>query len=253
MALQTSGPIYLSQIQTEFGGSNPIYLNEYYGKDTVPASGPITLGDFYGTSSAYSIVGNAVPDTYTYLDGMNTYSSSVLGTVTDGNINTYVGGHTDYHAGWPSLFNLSSEAVRIGVQDKIGTGTPTVASFDHLGNASVTVTGWVLASAIGTINATLDGAVAVTLLGAGDEFLESTYLSDGGVSGYNPNGSTWQWCSYDFSLVVNTADSAFRRDKIARWIHNGCKVKVERGQRGGAYVNFGDVSDVSYALDFSVS
>ena len=31
MVLQLSGtPLYFSQIQTEFGGSNPIYFNEYY-------------------------------------------------------------------------------------------------------------------------------------------------------------------------------------------------------------------------------
>ena len=39
MALQTTGSISLSQIQTEFGGSAPIGLTEYYGKDTVPSSG----------------------------------------------------------------------------------------------------------------------------------------------------------------------------------------------------------------------
>ena len=30
MALSSSGSISLSQIQTEYGGSNPIGLNEYY-------------------------------------------------------------------------------------------------------------------------------------------------------------------------------------------------------------------------------
>ena len=30
MALQTSGQITLSQVQSEFGGSNPIHLTEYY-------------------------------------------------------------------------------------------------------------------------------------------------------------------------------------------------------------------------------
>lgn len=30
MALQNSGPISISQIQTEFTGSNPISISEYY-------------------------------------------------------------------------------------------------------------------------------------------------------------------------------------------------------------------------------
>ena len=52
MALQSSGPISLADIQTEFGGSNPIGLNEYYGVDTgIPSSGQISIGDFYGATN----------------------------------------------------------------------------------------------------------------------------------------------------------------------------------------------------------
>ena len=52
MALQTSGAISLANIQTEFGGSNPISLNEYYGAASgIPASGAIDFADFYGKSS----------------------------------------------------------------------------------------------------------------------------------------------------------------------------------------------------------
>jgi len=50
MALQSSGQIKLSEIATEFGGSAPHALSEYYGSDTVPSSGMITFSDFYGTS-----------------------------------------------------------------------------------------------------------------------------------------------------------------------------------------------------------
>ena len=34
MALPSSGAISLQDIQNEFGGSNPIGINEYYGVDT---------------------------------------------------------------------------------------------------------------------------------------------------------------------------------------------------------------------------
>lgn len=65
MALQTTGAISFSQIQAEFGGSNPISLSEYYrgganvandpfvyqGIDSdIPASGAIRLGNFRGTT-----------------------------------------------------------------------------------------------------------------------------------------------------------------------------------------------------------
>lgn len=58
MALQTSGPIKLSEIQAEFGGTNPISISEYYRglevpeapqNQSVPTSGTISMSDFYGT------------------------------------------------------------------------------------------------------------------------------------------------------------------------------------------------------------
>lgn len=52
MALQSSGAISLNDVQTEFGGSNPIAISEYYGADSgVPSSGAISLNDFYGASA----------------------------------------------------------------------------------------------------------------------------------------------------------------------------------------------------------
>jgi len=72
MALQSSGLIRLSQIQTEFGGSDPISLSEYYQNASpdlvtsnntgVPNTGnPISITDFYGAVLAktvtYEIIG----------------------------------------------------------------------------------------------------------------------------------------------------------------------------------------------------
>lgn len=63
MALATSGTLTLANIQTEFGGSNPIGLNEYYAGGglvpsgtsgtygAVPSTGQITLQNFYGTTA----------------------------------------------------------------------------------------------------------------------------------------------------------------------------------------------------------
>jgi hypothetical protein len=62
MALPSSGPLSLDDIQTEFGGSNPISLDEYYAGGAyvpagtsgtygaVPSSGTISIQNFYGTS-----------------------------------------------------------------------------------------------------------------------------------------------------------------------------------------------------------
>lgn len=62
MALPSSGSISLANIQTEFGGSNPISLSEYYrggayvtaNNTGVPASGVIQLDDFYGAVRQFS-------------------------------------------------------------------------------------------------------------------------------------------------------------------------------------------------------
>jgi len=56
MALQTTGAISLSDVEDEFGGSTPTSISEYYSADTgVPASGEISLSDFYGTSARVTI------------------------------------------------------------------------------------------------------------------------------------------------------------------------------------------------------
>lgn len=62
MALQSSGAINLAQIQTEFGGVNPISISEYYRNGlyvtsnniNVPVSGPIAFSNFYGSVRQFS-------------------------------------------------------------------------------------------------------------------------------------------------------------------------------------------------------
>jgi hypothetical protein len=58
MPLQSSGAISLTDIQTEFGGANPISINEYYQNGGIvgtvfgiPSSGQIAFSDFYGKSN----------------------------------------------------------------------------------------------------------------------------------------------------------------------------------------------------------
>jgi hypothetical protein len=69
MVLQSTGVISLENIQTEFGGANPIGLDEYYlngayttgsGATGIPTSGGISLGSFYGKSK---VVASSWPPT----------------------------------------------------------------------------------------------------------------------------------------------------------------------------------------------
>lgn len=67
MAIPSSGPIALTTIQTEFGGANPISINEYYAggsfvpagttgtNGAVPSSGQISFNQFYGTSNIITL------------------------------------------------------------------------------------------------------------------------------------------------------------------------------------------------------
>jgi hypothetical protein len=74
MALQGSGIITLANVQSEFGGSNPISLSEYYrngpyvtpNNGNVPTGGTISLSQFYGGVKQFSFNINGV-----YTTGQN--------------------------------------------------------------------------------------------------------------------------------------------------------------------------------------
>ena len=76
MTLPASGPLAFTNIQTEFGGTNPIGLNEYYrggsfvpvsvNTATIPAAGTIAANNFYGTAKRVSIPLNITSPTYNY-------------------------------------------------------------------------------------------------------------------------------------------------------------------------------------------
>ena len=67
MAIPSSGSLALSAIQTEFGGSNPISMSEYYAggsnvasgttgdSGNIPSSGTISMSQFYGSSAVVNI------------------------------------------------------------------------------------------------------------------------------------------------------------------------------------------------------
>jgi len=78
MTLPASGPLTFTDIQTEFGGTNPIALNEYYAGGTyvpaatsgtygpVPSSGQISVQNFYGTSAVIPVYIEEVFSTWLY-------------------------------------------------------------------------------------------------------------------------------------------------------------------------------------------
>lgn len=103
MPMPSSGAINFGQLQTEFGGSNPIGLNEYYRGGTyvpaiaanasIPTSGAINLAQFYGATknidldSSYTIAGSGVT------------AIATLSAFRNGNF-TGVGGVLDFSDTW---------------------------------------------------------------------------------------------------------------------------------------------------------
>lgn len=73
MPIPNSGALSLTTIQTEFGGSNPISISEYYAggglvppgtsgtNGAVPASGTISFSKFYGTSNVAPLTVSVSP------------------------------------------------------------------------------------------------------------------------------------------------------------------------------------------------
>lgn len=109
MTLPTSGPLTLADIQTEFGGSNPISLSEYYAGGAyvpagttgtygaVPSSGVIGIRNFYGTSKILDTQtvtsGSTSTGTDPYFNwyGYKGTGSPTFGSISDGTSNIYSG------------------------------------------------------------------------------------------------------------------------------------------------------------------
>ena len=100
MALPSTGELALTDIQTEFGGSNPIGLSEYYAGGlyvpsgttgdggAIPTTGEITIGDFYGSQSGITITvteGSLVVSVHTG------YGFNTTGALTDGTYSSNYG------------------------------------------------------------------------------------------------------------------------------------------------------------------
>lgn len=95
MTLQSSGAIKFSEIQTEFGGANPIAVSEYYAgganvpsstsgvNGAVPTSGTISISKFYGTSDvAFSPDGGTTAGAPLALEDFGTFTASETITCT---------------------------------------------------------------------------------------------------------------------------------------------------------------------------
>ena len=112
MALQTSGAISLADVQTEFGGNNPISLSEYYGVASgIPSSSTISLGDFYGKSAYTAISGVTASPNPSYQSGY-AYNNNV--TVTASSTVSASNGTGSYTYSWSYVNGTTSNVTTSG-------------------------------------------------------------------------------------------------------------------------------------------
>jgi hypothetical protein len=190
MPLQSTGAISLANIQTEFGGSDPISINEYYlngiyttgtGATGIPTSGTISLNNFYGKSK---VVTSVVP---------TAVATSFTGTYTTGP------GGGQYGSGYEAITGVSGTNL----------SRSDVATFNNIGSTGIgrttvlTYMNLILQARVGnTIRITVQ---VVTLYG--DNETIRVYINFGGgyfiIGSTNFNGSATY--NYDYTIPAGTA------------------------------------------------
>jgi len=129
MALQSSGAISLANIQSEFGGSSPISLSEYYrngayttsNNTNVPTSGAISIGNFYGTVKQFNVTITSSQkelNLYSYVTGLGWNGTDPIAVTINSGVylwsdNTSVGGLVISSA-FNSKLNLTNYGYIIG-------------------------------------------------------------------------------------------------------------------------------------------
>lgn len=168
MALPGSGVLTLADIQTEFGGTNPISLSEYYRggglvpdsalNTSVPTSGVISVSDFYGASARLSLnyastfsgtvvngtsitIGTARGTRMVHIQGVATTvpTSGTIGGVTAAFISAPSGNAQPYGhwQAWAKVPTGTTATVTLNT----GGGTSYVSTFDTV-NASASTTSY---------------------------------------------------------------------------------------------------------------
>jgi hypothetical protein len=151
MAIPSSGPLSLDDIQTEFGGTNPIDLSEYYAgganvppgttgdSGPIPTSGEIAVGEFYGSSNRVPIVINNTgttlrADIYALASADPTYSAGITDVVynNSGTLYSNVTGGASLRTGTfasGDTVKIVNTGLIIGKGGDGGDGNPTSINF----------------------------------------------------------------------------------------------------------------------------
>ena len=147
MALPTSGPLSLADIQTEFGGSNPISLSEYYAggayvpagttgtNGPVPSEGTISISNFYGTSNVVTETQTVTVGTFSF-KGLTNYgfSSGSYGSISDGTFG-FISNAAITFLNWLNSGGTLTFQIA-GIYSNSGWTKVTIAGVDYLRTAA---------------------------------------------------------------------------------------------------------------------
>lgn len=197
MALPSSGQISLNDIATEFGGTAPHALSEYYSKGNAPASGEIQLAqDFYGTSSGISFsatltIGSSLIKSGNSITGFFLSNSDFSGASRDGG--TYP----------TSMGSLSTQLSGNNIRAIFRNSHTTQADELHLEFSNANSTNWstltIGSTTLNKSNASIGGTNRIfTWQNAGNA--TNTYFLDS-------NGS-FNYCSDPFDHTSGCSSSA---------------------------------------------
>lgn len=163
VTLPASGPISMSQIQTEFarGGANPISMSEYYKPGTyvlagdtnpngIPASGAMTMHDFHGAAGVFSLSASAngvFGDCLSPSPPLSCTASTSTSTCSG------VGGTAPYTYAFSYVSGTTATAVGTGnTRYFTRSGLTSVACLNYTGAYRCTVTDAALATATASVN-----------------------------------------------------------------------------------------------------
>jgi hypothetical protein len=195
MALPSSGVLTLADIQTEFGGTNPIDLSDYYRAGglvpdsalnaAIPTSGAISVSDFYGATNVITLnfattftgtinsgtsitIGTARSTRMVHIMGYFTANTAPPSSGSIGGVSMTIlrnPATLTWWQGWAKVPTGTSATVTLDV----GGGTCYVSTFDTV-NSGASNTGYINNGTVGVPS----GALTFTVANPGVVFWQGT-------------------------------------------------------------------------------
>tara|TARA_B100001093_G_C26765541_1_gene987723 strand:- start:698 stop:1495 length:798 start_codon:yes stop_codon:yes gene_type:complete len=255
MALPSSGVLTLADIQTEFGGTNPIGLSEYYrggglvpnttGNAGIPTSGVISVTDFYGAANTIALnlathgtgtngasisIGTARSTRMVHLSGFTTNATSPTSGTIGGVTATVINTGTQSPNGFAGNTWQAYAKVPTGTTATVSMSTAVtyyVATFDTVNSGASATTSQTGSGA--TKTATLTAANPGVCFWGGHSPAPQNFTPAIGLSTNSPGGVT----AYYITSTANTALAA-GYNITSTTVSQTFSVSIPAGKLGGA-------------------